>query len=126
QLQKYIADYPQMEEGWSRNWGHRMVRWSRRMNRRLEGVARQQLEAELAEEIRSLCRGVEILREGISPFPPEAKVLDSPLLAWNDATIPKLAQAIRDEEAFERMPILADALEDAGCANEQILGHLRT
>ena len=25
----------------------------------------------------------------------------------------------------EAMPILADALEEAGCANEEILGHLR-
>ncbi len=46
-------------------------------------------------------------------------------LAWSDGTIPKLAQAIYDERAFDRLPILADALEDAGCTNADLLGHLR-
>ena len=46
-------------------------------------------------------------------------------LTWNDGTVPKLAQAIYDERAFDRMPILADALEEAGCTNEDILMHCR-
>ncbi len=37
----------------------------------------------------------------------------------------ELAQAIYDYSAFDRMPILADALEKAGCDNEEILRHLR-
>jgi len=51
-------------------------------------------------------------------------VIDSWLL-WNDGTIPKIAQAIYDERAFDRMPILADALEDAGCDDADILRHCR-
>lgn len=47
------------------------------------------------------------------------------LLHWNDSTIPKLAQAIYDDRAFDRMPILADALEEAGCHDPDILGHCR-
>jgi hypothetical protein len=50
---------------------------------------------------------------------------DSSWLAWNDGTIPKIARAIYDERAFERLPILADALEDAGCDNADILTHCR-
>jgi hypothetical protein len=51
----------------------------------------------------------------------------SPLcLAWNDATVPRIAQAIYDERAYDRMPILADALEDAGCANLDLLSHCRS
>ena len=29
------------------------------------------------------------------------------------------------QRAFERLPILADALEEAGCTDAAILGHLR-
>ena len=44
---------------------------------------------------------------------------------WNDATLPRLARSIYQERAFDRLPILADALEDAGCDNADILNHLR-
>jgi hypothetical protein len=46
-------------------------------------------------------------------------------LAWNAGTVPNLAQAIYEGSMFERLPILADALEDAGCDNADILGHCR-
>lgn len=46
-------------------------------------------------------------------------------LAWNDSTIPKLAQAVYEERAFDRLPILGDALEEAGCADKAILDHCR-
>jgi hypothetical protein len=36
-----------------------------------------------------------------------------------------LAQAMYDGRAFHRLPVLADALEDAGCTNADILSHLR-
>jgi|SRR5579872_1640175 len=46
-------------------------------------------------------------------------------LTWNDGTVQRIAQAIYDERAFDRMPILADALEDAGCLDPDILNHCR-
>jgi hypothetical protein len=46
-------------------------------------------------------------------------------LNWNDGTVVRIAQTIYDERAFDRMPILADALEDAGCDNADILRHCR-
>lgn len=46
-------------------------------------------------------------------------------LTWNDGIVVKLAQSIYDERAFDRMPILADALEDANCDNAEFLGHCR-
>jgi hypothetical protein len=46
-------------------------------------------------------------------------------LAWNDTTAQKIAQAIYDERAFDLMPILADALEEAGCTDANILHHCR-
>jgi hypothetical protein len=51
--------------------------------------------------------------------------LDPAWLAWQDRTILKLAQAVYEERAFDRLPVLADALEEAGCTNADILNHLR-
>jgi hypothetical protein len=45
--------------------------------------------------------------------------------AWLAPTVVKLAEAIYDDRAFDRMPELADALNDAGCDNDEILGHCR-
>ncbi|SRR5579871_339609 len=45
--------------------------------------------------------------------------------AWQSSNVVSLAQAIYDERAFNRMPILADALEDAGCTNADVLNHCR-
>jgi hypothetical protein len=36
-----------------------------------------------------------------------------------------VAQAIYDERAFDRLAVLADALEDAGCRDAGLIGHLR-
>jgi hypothetical protein len=47
-------------------------------------------------------------------------------IAWNDGTVTRIAQAVYDERAFDRMPILADALEEAGCTDQDILAHCRS
>jgi hypothetical protein len=47
-------------------------------------------------------------------------------LTWNAATVPRIAQGIYDDHAFDQLPILADALEEAGCSDESILGHCRS
>jgi hypothetical protein len=55
-----------------------------------------------------------------------APVAISPaVLAWNNGTLMNFARTIYDERAFDRLPILADALEDAGCTDAAILDHLR-
>lgn len=45
--------------------------------------------------------------------------------AWLTSDVVALARGIYDERAFDRMPILADALQDAGCTNEGLLNHCR-
>ncbi len=56
---------------------------------------------------------------------PAAGTVSAAWLAWEDRTVSRLAQGIYEEKAFDRLPILADALEDAGCADPGILEHLR-
>jgi hypothetical protein len=45
--------------------------------------------------------------------------------AWQTATVVSIGQAMYDERAFDRMAILADALEDAGCIDAELLAHCR-
>lgn len=40
-------------------------------------------------------------------------------------TAAKVARSIYDERAFDNLPILADALEEGGCTNADVLAHLR-
>jgi len=46
-------------------------------------------------------------------------------LACDGGTVAKLAGAIYDGRRFAEMPYLGDALEEAGCADETVLGHCR-
>ena len=51
--------------------------------------------------------------------------IDAAWLGWNDGAVVKLAQGIYAGRAFDRLPILADALEDAGCSAADLLDHCR-
>jgi hypothetical protein len=58
-----------------------------------------------------------------NPFRPVA--IDPVWLTWQDGTVVKLAQGIYNDRTFDRLPVLADALEEAGCDDADILGHCR-
>jgi len=45
--------------------------------------------------------------------------------AWRTDTVMTLARQMYVSEEFSAMPILADALQDAGCDNEDMLSHCR-
>ncbi len=45
--------------------------------------------------------------------------------SWRTSDVIALARGIYEERAFDRMPILADALQDAGCHSDDILDHCR-
>jgi hypothetical protein len=47
------------------------------------------------------------------------------LPAWRTDTAVALARQMYDSREFSAMPILADALQDAGCDNDAILSHCR-
>jgi hypothetical protein len=55
-----------------------------------------------------------------NPFRPVA--LDP---SWLTTTVVQLACGIYDDRAFDRLPILADALQDAGCDSDSVLSHCR-
>ncbi len=67
-----------------------------------------------------------LLREVFgNPFHPSGSIPRC-VLTWNDGTVRRLAEAIYEERAFGRLPILADALLDAGCDNEELIAHCRS
>jgi hypothetical protein len=75
----------------------------------------------LGEDAADAAYQAELLRHIIgNPFRPLS--VDP---SWLTDTVSGLARAIYEERAFERMPILADALEEAGCTNAEVLGHCR-
>jgi hypothetical protein len=46
-------------------------------------------------------------------------------LTSKDGTVPKIAQTIYENRSFQDMAVLADSLEEAGCADADILNHCR-
>jgi hypothetical protein len=66
-----------------------------------------------------------------NPFRPVA--VNPAWLAWQGGAIPRLAQAAYDQRELPgghldpaHLAVLADALEEAGCSDPHILGHLRS
>ncbi len=59
-----------------------------------------------------------------NPFRPV--VVDAAWLRHDDGCVAKIARGIRGGRAFGHMPILADALLDAGCDEEELLTHCRS
>jgi hypothetical protein len=66
-----------------------------------------------------------------NPFRPSPP-LPPAVLAWHDSAVVRLAQATYDERHLPegtldngRLVVLADALEEAGCTNQDILAHCR-
>jgi hypothetical protein len=55
-----------------------------------------------------------------NPFQPVA--LDP---AWSTPAVVQLARSLYEERRFEDVPVLADALEEAGCQDAAVLGHCR-
>ena len=80
---------------------------------RATGAVRQESEAQ-ADLLRDVI-GTYFNRVDINPA----------WLTWNDGTVHNIAHAIYEDRTFEQMPVLADALEEAGCDNADILKHCR-
>lgn len=66
-----------------------------------------------------------LLRDIVGPLPFRSIRLQADVLTRNEGTVVRLAQGIYSEGRFDRLPILADVLEDAGYSDAEILGHCR-
>jgi hypothetical protein len=64
-----------------------------------------------------------LLRDIINPF--FSEVLSPTWLKWNNAVALRIAQEIYNERRFACLPILGDALEEAGCPYPELLNHCR-
>jgi hypothetical protein len=84
----------------------------------------------LADKAIPLWSVAQLLREIFNPFRPVA--VDPAWLAWHGGAAVNLAQSVYEERELPsghldaaRLAVLADMLEEAGCADPQLLGHLR-
>jgi hypothetical protein len=75
------------------------------------------VEAQAAEKAALCCLLRDIIGNPFVPLTVER--------AWLTPKVVRLARAIFKQRAFDRLPKLADALEDAGCGNFTILAHCR-
>lgn len=69
-------------------------------------------------------KACELTREVFAdPFRPPA--IEPAWLAWNHGAARHVAESIAASGNFAELPILGDALEDAGCRDEELLRHCR-
>jgi hypothetical protein len=77
----------------------------------------------------SVCERVaqaSLLRDIFGPLPFRPVAIDPAWLAWKHGTVPAVARRVYEDRAFHDLPILADALEDAGCTAADLLAHCRS
>jgi len=75
----------------------------------------------VAAESKAQC---DLLREVFgNPFRPAT--VEPAWRQWNAGAVVKMAQAIYEERRFSDLPILADALEEAGCDRADMVEHCR-
>jgi hypothetical protein len=67
-----------------------------------------------------------LLRDVFGPVPYRSVAVEPGWLTWNHGTVPAIARHVYDDRAWHDLPILADALEDAGCNDQDILGLCRS
>ena len=67
----------------------------------------------------------DLLRDLFGPLLFREVPLSPSWLHWNDGTVVKLARGIYEGRRFDEVGILADALEEAGCVEPELLAHCR-
>jgi hypothetical protein len=94
---------------------------TRELRTLLSDIARAFVEYESSDSPKIRLIQTALLRDIFgNPFRPVA--FDA---AWRTPTAVSLAKGMYDTRDFGAMPILADALQDAGCDNDDVLNHCR-
>ncbi len=88
-----------------------------------ETLARLALEQGSRDDVS--CVVMEVPRNPVLAERPFTAAVDPAWLAWNGGCVRKLARAVCEGGRFEKLPVLADALEDAGCTDAAVLAHCR-
>jgi hypothetical protein len=83
------------------------------------GVANNAL---IGSELAELHAQAALLRDIFGPMPLRPSSFDP---SWLTPAVVELTRAIYEDKTFDRILLLADALEEAGCGSEEILRHLR-
>ena len=86
--------------------------------------------AELESEKNHTCEIIELKQcdivRDIVPYHPDWMKVAPQYLLWQDGVISRLANKAWEGRNYTLLPIIADAVEESGCANEHLLNHLRS
>jgi hypothetical protein len=67
----------------------------------------------------------DLLRDLFDSLPFRLVTLDLSWLTWHGGLLVSMARQMYESRDFVDMPVLADALEEAGCSDQKILSHCR-
>jgi hypothetical protein len=101
------------------------ARWKGGARRRLGAIEAARI---IATRVASDALGgqCDLLRDIFGKLFRPVRPLGDSVLGWNGATVRRTAEGIYEESAFDRLPILADALLDSGCEDEELIAHCRS
>jgi hypothetical protein len=114
-----VGTADEVDEGWQAPWSdalaeaERVSRWCQR-RRAWPGGTDVKMSAIHAALLRCIFG---------NPFRPAT--VAPPWLTWHGGLLVSMAQRMYDSRDFSDMPVLADALEEAGCSDTDILNHCR-
>ena len=88
----------------------------------LRGAEHAGVAARIAEQ-NTQCNEV---RDIFGPILFRSVILNPSWLSWHGGLLVSMARRMYDSRDFADLPVLADALEEAGCQDQDILGHCRS
>lgn len=95
------------------------------MQERVDRLIKASLDHGTKDNTTALLINVETDVSATDAKPESSRTFKPELLRWNEGTLVKMAETIVNENRWYDLPILADALEDAGCDNSAMVTHLR-